>query len=618
MLAHQLSRLSGYNRAIQPQEQDTTMPKTKQSKNEPGISDEFTIVEISQIHPSPFAPQAKRRERFTEEEINELAESIRQKGLINPITIRRNAEGFELVAGERRWRASQQAGLTQIPAVIRRLTDEDALEIQLLENLQRKDVHPLDEAVWYQHLLETKGANLAEVSLIVGRTEKYIANRLKLNSLIDEAAQDYQAGKITTGHALEIARLPLNVQKDALHLCYGTNSEYKGGKWVYTPDKDELYPVHKVRRNIGEKLLLKLSLARFDITATNLRKDKLACTDCPERTGAAALLFSDLTEDKEDQCLNKICFHNKLFASIKITRKQLSAEAVESGKPADYKIPLLSWYSKYNSIFEETEKLFKETPLTDSDCHVIKTKGDNCKSSEKAVYVNGNTAGEIVQICRDAKCAKHRRSTSSSSSSGEKTEAEKIQFYERKQEIFDIKVAEPVRLTVLRMAAEKFAAGELEKRQQNPVFDRQLFETSIGQWLWLQLQHTEETVKVITGILLAWEIPDVPDLKRYDYGNPSHKKIKIFLSGADDLTLFRLQFLLLNAFRGSLHNASYWKDQSEIIQLAKNYEINYQLLDAKERLIQSPKKYKLIAQEYLTKVENGEDAAKPVFYKLEK
>lgn len=583
------------------------MAKTKQAVLEnDNTEDRFDFVPVGDIHPSKTVPQAARRKRITDETLAEITESIRQKGVIEPVVVRPNNKGFELVCGERRWRAARLAGLDKIPAIVKKLSDEQALEIQLDENLHREDVHPFDEAVWYEHIKQTyKLETVRELAERVGKAEKYVSVRLKLSNLIEEAAEDFLMERISLGHALEIARLPREVQQQALAFCYGRNSEYKNGKWHYSPDKTEQHPVRHLRQKIGEDLLLSLKSARFDTKATDLRKDGLPCTSCPERTGAGGVLFDDLHINKDDRCLNRTCFESKSLQFVKITRERLSKEAFDTGnRPEGYKIPIVSYYSNYNSSFGEAERLWKETPLTDSDYRRIRTKGDRCKHMETGVYVTGEV-GELVELCRERACKKHHGSSSASSAKSD--EAELAEKRRRRQEIFDCKVGEVVRVKVIKEAAEIFA------RQRIPV-ERDIFEASIARWWLLQLKYENSVSKQITETLKAWEIEDVPELEKYDYGNPTEEKLAKLLPRLSDEFLFRIQFLLLHAHKATMFGMNYWSDQTPVRKIAEEFGINYDLLDAAERMLKSPKKHFDAALAYHAAIERGEKAEKPIFW----
>ena len=153
---------------------------------------------IELIHASPNNP----RKHFADADLDDLANSIREKGLLQPIVVRPRADGeYEIVAGERRWRASQRAGIHEVPVLIRELNDGEALEIALIENIQRSDLNPLEEARAYGLLLEQFRYTQQQLADSVGKSRSHIANTLRLLTLPDTVRSLIEDGKLTAGHA---------------------------------------------------------------------------------------------------------------------------------------------------------------------------------------------------------------------------------------------------------------------------------------------------------------------------------------------------------------------------------------------------------------------------------
>ncbi len=153
---------------------------------------------IELLHSNPNNP----RKQFKEEELEDLSKSIREKGLLQPIVVRQRADGeYEIVAGERRWRASQRAGLHELPVLIRDLSDGETLEIALIENIQRSDLNPLEEARAYGQLLEQFSYTQQQLADSVGKSRSHIANTLRLLTLPDSVRAYIEDGKLTAGHA---------------------------------------------------------------------------------------------------------------------------------------------------------------------------------------------------------------------------------------------------------------------------------------------------------------------------------------------------------------------------------------------------------------------------------
>ena len=161
-------------------------------------------IDIDRILPNSQQP----RKNFDEEALEELANSIRQHGVVQPIVVRALEDGFfQLIAGERRWRASQRAGLTRVPAVIRQAGEHDTLEIALIENLQREDLNPLEEAQAYEKLIVDFGMTQDEVARRVGKNRATVANMLRLLKLPDQVQQWVRDNKLSTGHAKALLSL---------------------------------------------------------------------------------------------------------------------------------------------------------------------------------------------------------------------------------------------------------------------------------------------------------------------------------------------------------------------------------------------------------------------------
>ena len=204
------------------------MPRKKEDKrlgrglsallSETEAEGELRTVSMAAILPSPFQP----RRNFSEESLAELAASIKSRGLLQPILVREIAPGtYELVAGERRLRAAKMAGLSEVPVLIRHFSDEEALSVALIENLQREDLNPLEEAEGYRRLIEEFGLSQEEIAQRVGKDRSTVANALRLLKLPEEVKEDLLEGRLTAGHArallsLEKQELILRARKEIL------------------------------------------------------------------------------------------------------------------------------------------------------------------------------------------------------------------------------------------------------------------------------------------------------------------------------------------------------------------------------------------------------------------
>lgn len=292
------------------------------------------------------------RKTFDHVKLTELAESIRTSGVHQPVLVRplpasrvADTSGmsprptFELVSGERRYRASELAGLSTIPAMVRALTDDQVLEIQLVENLQRDDLQPLEEAEGYDLLMhrpETDGhaaLTVDQVAAKIGKSRSYVYARLALLRLGTDGREAMRLQQITAAHALLIARIPSGtVQAQAL------------GN-IFNPMTGELMSVRAASALIQRQYMLKLAEARFKITDADLLPKAGSCRDCSKRTGANPDLFADVKG--ADVCTDPSCFKAKSDAhqeqQVK-TARESGAQIIE-GREAKSLIPH-SWNTR--------------------------------------------------------------------------------------------------------------------------------------------------------------------------------------------------------------------------------------------------------------------------------
>ncbi len=179
------------------------MGDTKDISIQTETSNKETKISIANLKPSPSQP----RRLFDKNSINELAESIKSKGLVQPILVRPSpteSGTYEIIAGERRWRAAQIAQLHEVPAVVRKLDDVEALEIAIIENVQRSDLSPIEEAAGYKRLIENHGHTQEVLAEIVGKSRSHIANIIRLLGLPQSIQDMISEGKISSGHARAI------------------------------------------------------------------------------------------------------------------------------------------------------------------------------------------------------------------------------------------------------------------------------------------------------------------------------------------------------------------------------------------------------------------------------
>lgn len=171
-----------------------------------------SILPIEDVHPNKGQP----RKTFKPEELAELTDSVRQHGVLQPLLVRKKGTGYEIVAGERRYQAAKAAGLTEVPVIVRDISDEDVFELALIENLQRSDLTPLEEARGYRQLLDEKGLTQEELAKVLSKSRSTITNTLRLLDLPAEVQELVEDGRLTAGHARAILAVPGEENRIAL------------------------------------------------------------------------------------------------------------------------------------------------------------------------------------------------------------------------------------------------------------------------------------------------------------------------------------------------------------------------------------------------------------------
>ncbi|WP_428718549.1 ParB/RepB/Spo0J family partition protein [Undibacterium curvum] len=261
----------------------------------------FGIYEISKIRISKT-----NRKHFDETKLNELAATVKAMGVLEPILIRpvtptaEEPEEYEIVAGERRYRASIIAGLTTIPAMCRNMSDEQAAEVQIIENLQREDPHPLEEAPGYQNLMFKHGWTVEMLIEKLNRSKSYIYGRLKLCSLAAPLHDDFYAKKFDASIALLVARIPLpGLQIKAMN------------EIMSSPHDGQPMSFRDGKKHIENRYMLQLSNAPFDIKDAKLMAIAGSCVKCPKRTGNQPEIYPDIDQSI---CTDPDCFEEKKAA----------------------------------------------------------------------------------------------------------------------------------------------------------------------------------------------------------------------------------------------------------------------------------------------------------------
>ncbi len=278
------------------------------------------LIPLAAISTSPTNPRAG----VAKEDFAELAASIKEKGVLEPILVRpsaRNGTAFEIVAGERRFRASRLAGLPAIPAVVREMTDAEAAEIALVENLHRKDIGALDEAAGYKKLQEQHRYSIDDVALKVGKSRSHVAARLRLLALPEAARKALLAGEMPPSVALLIARIPVPA------LAERAAKEILHGGHVYGQPAGEPMTYRRASEHVRRTYMLSLAGAPFATDDKTLVPEAGPCASCPKRTGNQRELFADV--EKQDTCSDPECFGTKRDAAWKRAQAEAASKGIE-------------------------------------------------------------------------------------------------------------------------------------------------------------------------------------------------------------------------------------------------------------------------------------------------
>ncbi|HEY0758766.1 MAG TPA: ParB/RepB/Spo0J family partition protein [Acidisarcina sp.] len=353
------------------------------------VTNEYRSLPLTQLQESPTNP----RRRFDEHSLNELAKSFQAQGILQPLLVRAVAEDrYEVVAGARRLRAAKLAALTEVPVRVVALSDSDCAIAQLVENIQREGVHPLEEAYAFDGLLrlESPRYDIAAVARKAGKSPAFVAQRQRLVELLPSIAEAFLADKIGVGHALEIAKLPQAQQERAFDGAF--RSVWNGSK-----DARVLLPLRDFTAWIEQNVLLSLDKVAFDKNDATLLPEAGSCAYCPKRTGFNTLLFGELGAQR-DNCSDAVCFNNKLHRFVErqiAERPKLVQIATSYGARKEGAALPRSHYVALNLTTGAKAK----QPLSPYQ--------RPCKHMAEAILVDGAERGLIGKVCAEPSCAIH-------------------------------------------------------------------------------------------------------------------------------------------------------------------------------------------------------------------
>jgi ParB family chromosome partitioning protein len=393
-----------------PKVDTSRVPPAAQTSAKPAPRVAYLTLAVGRLQSSRTNP----RKCFEGRDFDDLVASVREHGVIQPLLVRPMAtpvgasslltpDKYEIVAGERRFRAAQKAGLWELPVVVRELSDAEALELQIVENLQRADVTELEEAEGYVQLLssmaraagaQTPRQKLVEqIAVKVAKSVRYVYGRMKLTELAPEVKTAIADGKITPSHGDEIARLPQSQQKKALEHCFGWNKE--------------TLSVRDFKGQLGRGFTAQLSAApwKLDEVLPLPPKSKarlVACTACPANV--------------DKTCYDTGCFAGKREAFVQVQIDKAYSVAVAEHDP---KSPLNPSVVKLSTDWGSHAK-----DVSGAGAWVEAKKG-SCKLYKIGVIAEGDGIGEMRRACMAASCKVHhpaasRRSSASAESTGDR------------------------------------------------------------------------------------------------------------------------------------------------------------------------------------------------------
>jgi ParB family chromosome partitioning protein len=358
----------------------------------PNTATEYRNLPLNVLTESTTNP----RHIFEDAALKELADSIRTQGILSPLLVRPlNEQSFEIVAGARRYRAAQMAEAATVPVRIVNLTDAEALEAQLIENLQRRDVHPMEEAQGFRALLalEEPTYSIEQIAAKVGKTPAYCASRLRLTELVPVVVEAFYREEIGVGHALLLAKLQPDKQEQALGACF--KEEWSGGD---RKAKRLLLPVRNLQFWIEHNILLILKQAPFNKRDAQLIPAAGSCVDCPKRTGHNKLLFADVSGNT-DACTDPTCYAAKLEAHV---QKQLAA------KPELVQISTAYGQQQEGSKVVTRSKYVEIRPDKPDTPEKAKwPEFKTCRYTAEAIVSDGIDKGELRKVCTEPDCPVH-------------------------------------------------------------------------------------------------------------------------------------------------------------------------------------------------------------------
>lgn len=484
-----------------------------------------------------IVPARKNRDTINEVKLQELATSIAKVGVLQPILVRplpgsrvqettevlgrgdRRPE-YEIVCGERRWLASERAGMVDIPALVRALTDQEALEAQLVENLQRDDLHPLEEAEGYERLCEATGITKEQLGEKIGKSRSYVYNRLGLLKLTQEARDAFRQGKLDASKAELLAtvadpKLQVKALKEFIEVRYG----------------DRTMSFRECKDWLQQNVMLKLQHAPFSIKDATLCPEAGACTGCPKRTHHDRDLFAAF--DGPDMCMDAACFRAKEAAHVDKIRANAAEKGMEviAGKDAKALKP-----ATWSDIKGYTKV---EAKLNTSDGEMTVRKAAKAAGVQPILFVDPHTQ-EPVQVVPTAEleqALKAKGLIKSTRSDEDAKEAAKHKADMQKRDLEE-KVRDVYERRALREINDKLRAGGVS------AFTAPILRIHLRDIVHDEDGYGSDTLDQL--LLGMWDLPLATGPKEWENNQKNGEAVKAHIEAAPDgaLGVMLLQVLL--------------------------------------------------------------------------
>lgn len=348
-------------------------------------------VSVKALFPSPTNP----RKKFDQEKLDELTASVQEKGILSPLLVRKVKSKYEVVAGERRYRAAIAADLAEVPCLVRELTDEDVLEMQLVENLQRDDLDPLEEAAAYRRMLDLQDGDHPKYTVPmlaekIGKSRRYVYRRLKLLEAPESIKRALAEGEVKPEVASIIAKIPDPEMRERV-------AELALGSEFCSP-----MTYKEVEDYIAENCMRSLESAPFGLEDEQLLPDEGACSKCIFMVGNNRELYGDA--GRSDVCANPSCYIRKCDAAWKRTQESAEAEGKklvpesEAQKIFAWNSTELAWNSPYSKLSQSPK-----ADLLTPEAEKVKKKASwkkilQASPGEVPIYLAKAPTGQVIEL----------------------------------------------------------------------------------------------------------------------------------------------------------------------------------------------------------------------------